>query len=194
MNKDVHGRIMIRIKLLDQLWNFFNLKLKKVKYGKALTIFGRVHIHGKKEGIEIGDNCIICSGEDYNPTSSGSHTHLSVGENGKLVIGDNVGMSLVHITAFCNVTIEDDVLLGAGTKIWDTDFHPIRFTERKKKLEPACSPIKIQEGAFIGACSIILKGVTIGRYSVIGAGSVVTKDIPEGEVWAGNPARYIKKV
>ena len=55
-------------------------------------------------------------------------------------------------------------------------------------------PVKICKGAFIGAGSYILKGVTIGEKSIVGAGSVVTKDIPSGEIWAGNPAKFIRKV
>lgn len=51
----------------------------------------------------------------------------------------------------------------------------------------------INDNVFIGARCIILKGVTIGSKSIIGAGSVVTKNIPEGEIWAGNPAKFIKK-
>ena len=57
-----------------------------------------------------------------------------------------------------------------------------------------CAPIKIEEDVFIGAGCIVLKGVTIGKGSVIGAGSVVTKMVPAGQVWAGNPARYIRDV
>ena len=52
----------------------------------------------------------------------------------------------------------------------------------------------IKDHAFIGAHSLILKGVTIGKYSVVGAGSVVTKSIPDGEIWAGNPAHFIRKL
>lgn len=65
-----------------------------------------------------------------------------------------------------------------------------------RKIDPGIKskPILIKEGAFIGAHAIVLKGVTIGKYSVIGAGSVITKDIPDNEVWAGNPARFIKKL
>lgn len=59
---------------------------------------------------------------------------------------------------------------------------------------PSSRPIHIKYGAFIGAGSIILKGVTIGEYSIIGAGSVVCKDVPSGEVWGGNPAHFIRKL
>ena len=55
-------------------------------------------------------------------------------------------------------------------------------------------PVVIRDGAFIGAHSIILKGVTVGEKSVVGAGSVVTRSIPDGEIWAGNPARFIRKL
>ena len=54
--------------------------------------------------------------------------------------------------------------------------------------------IRIARGAFIGAHTIILKGVHIGAQSIIGAGAVVTKSVPEGEIWAGNPARFIRKI
>ncbi len=57
-----------------------------------------------------------------------------------------------------------------------------------------CAPIKIDEDVFIGAGWIVVRGVTIGKGSVIGAGSVVTKMVPAGQVWAGNPARYIRDV
>ena len=55
-------------------------------------------------------------------------------------------------------------------------------------------PIIIKEGAFIGGCSIVLKGANVGIHSVIGAGSVVTGIIPDGEIWGGSPARFIRRV
>lgn len=61
-------------------------------------------------------------------------------------------------------------------------------------LEWEHGPVKIEEGAFLGAHTIITKSVTIGRGAIVGAGSIVTKDIPPYEVWAGNPARFIKKL
>jgi acetyltransferase-like isoleucine patch superfamily enzyme len=54
--------------------------------------------------------------------------------------------------------------------------------------------VRIEDGAFIGTNAIILKGVTVGAESVIAAGAVVAKSIPPGEIWGGNPARFIKKL
>lgn len=68
---------------------------------------------------------------------------------------------------------------------------PKDIVSSESTLPPAKS-IYIEDGAFIGGNSIILKGVKIGKNSVVGAGSVVTRDIPDGEIWAGNPARKIR--
>ena len=79
--------------------------------------------------------------------------------------------------------------------ITDTDSHPVdydaRIADQKEKVHTA--PVHIGEGVFVGARSIILKGVTIGAHSIIGAGSVVSCDIPAGCIACGNPARVIKK-
>ena len=98
------------------------------------------------------------------------------------------------ITSYNSITIEDNVLIGAGCLITDSDHHPVKYAERVQKKEAKTAPILIKEGAFIGANSILLKGIVIGKHSVIGAGSVVTKSVPDGELWAGNPAKFIKKV
>lgn len=105
-------------------------------------------------------------------------------------------MSHVNIVSWDDIEIEDNVYIGSGVKIWDTDFHSLQYTNRLKLPDTGVkhAPIKIKEGAFIGACTIVLKGVTIGKYSVIGAGSVVAKSIPDNEIWAGNPAQFIKKI
>ena len=68
------------------------------------------------------------------------------------------------------------------------------FEKRINEAGGETKPVIIKDGAFIGADGIILKGVTIGKKSVIGAGSVVTKSVPDGEIWAGNPAKFIRKL
>jgi len=109
-------------------------------------------------------------------------------------IGRNVGVSGCTISAAERIVIEDDVLVGAGCLIADSDFHPIAYEDRDIPEKTLNAPIHIGAGAFIGARSIVLKGVTIGRGSVIGAGSVVTRDIPPGVIAAGNPARVIRQI
>ena len=80
----------------------------------------------------------------------------------------------------------------------DTDFHSLDPMQRKSpdtdRAGAGTAPIIIRENAFIGAASIILKGTVIGRNSVIGAGSVVTGNVPDGQLWAGNPARFIRQL
>lgn len=90
--------------------------------------------------------------------------------------------------------IGNNVLIGSGCVICDSDAHPIHPSERQNHELTKSSPIIIGNDVFIGARSIILKGVTIGEGAVIGAGSVVTKDVPSMCVYAGNPAILIKKM
>jgi maltose O-acetyltransferase len=76
----------------------------------------------------------------------------------------------------------------------DTDFHPLSPVNRisAKAEDASCAPVFIGRNVFVGANSLILKGVTIGDNSVIGAGSVVTSSIPENVIAAGNPCRVIR--
>ena len=94
------------------------------------------------------------------------------------------------------MTIGSRTLIGGGTKIYDTDFHSLDHRQRGDygRETAVTKPVRIGEDVFIGAHSIILKGVTIGDRSIVGAGSVVTKAIPADEVWAGNPARCIRRI
>lgn len=111
-------------------------------------------------------------------------------------IDDATGMSNVVIVAFTNIYIGKNVNIGAGTKIFDSDFHALNFLERnhKPELNIKSKPVVIKDRAFVGGDVIVMKGVTIGEEAVIGIGSVVTKDVPAGEIWAGNPAKFIDKV
>ena len=90
------------------------------------------------------------------------------------------------------LVLEKMCLLGGGSKIYDTDFHWLDYYKRSTQGGGMTSPIYIDDGVFIGANCIILKGIHIGKKAIIGAGSVVTKDIPQEEIWAGNPARRIR--
>jgi acetyltransferase-like isoleucine patch superfamily enzyme len=110
----------------------------------------------------------------------------------RIVIGENVGISGSTISAKEAITIGDNVIIGSGCIISDSDAHALEYEARMAHVAPATAPIHIGEGAFIGARSIILKGVTIGARSVIGAGTVVVRDIPPNCIAAGNPAKPIR--
>lgn len=150
-------------------------------------------IHGNGT-IRIGDNVTIISDPNVNPVAGGIRIHLR-SEGRGLQIGNHVGISHFSVTAFSSITIEDNVLIGSNCMIADTDFHSLEYECRRQEPDTntRIKPIVIHEGAFIGARSIILKGVEIGRHFV-GAGSGVTKNIPDGEIWAGSPAVFIRKV
>ena len=117
-------------------------------------------------------------------------------ENGaSLKIGNNVGMSSTRMWIHDSVTKGDNVKIGACVLITDTDAHPLDYLARRTSNEGTkSSPIEIEDDVWLGAHSIILKGVTIGARSIIGAGSVVTKSIPADCVAAGNPCRVIKNL
>jgi len=109
-----------------------------------------------------------------------------------LEIGDDFGMTGGSLVAANHITIGHRVAIGANTVVVDTDFHPLNPQQRQLQPEAmAVAPVVIEDDVFIGMHCLILKGVTIGRGSVVGAGSVVAKDVPPGVIVAGNPARVI---
>ena len=165
--------------------------------GRPGEVNGHVQVQKSSAGrIEIGEGFRCNSGKAYNAIGGDTRTVLKTIGRGEIRIGKNVGISNSAIVAASSVTIGDHVMIGGGCRIWDTDFHPLSYEERSASFEAPgeTAPVCIREGAFIGAGSILLKGVTIGERAVIGAGSVVTKDVPADEIWAGNPAVFLKKV
>ncbi|MEO0272974.1 MAG: acyltransferase [candidate division WOR-3 bacterium] len=109
-----------------------------------------------------------------------------------LSFGNHVGISGCTISASSSISIGNRVLVGSGCLITDSDSHPINPELRKRSFS-ACKvkPIVIQDDVFIGARCIILKGVTIGQGAMVGAGSVVSKDVPPYAIVAGNPIKVI---
>ena len=124
-------------------------------------------------------------------------TFFNVFPRGTLRIGDNVGISGTTISCSEAITIGNNVLIGSGCLITDTDGHPIDPEKRHAANyydSVVNSPVVIGDDVFIGARSIILKGVTIGQGAIVGAGSVVTKDVPPRAIVAGNPAKVVKMI
>jgi acetyltransferase-like isoleucine patch superfamily enzyme len=175
------------------------LLANRVKYGNNLRSNGTPVINVKKTGsLRIGDHFTMNSGKHYNQIGRQQPCFLIVGDNARLTIGNNVGMSSTTIICMNEVVIENNVKIGGNTVIYDTDFHSIHYADRnvlhEDKMKVTTKAVRIKQSAFIGAHTTILKGVTIGENAVIGACSVVSNDIPANEIWAGNPAKYIKSV
>lgn len=173
--------------------------LNGIDFKSGLSSSGLPNIHISRKGMcSIGKNLILGNWYVINASGFRAKSKIEVRNNAILTIGDNVGMTSATIMCHQKVTIGNYVMIGVGTHIYDTDFHnidPILRTEKKDPRETVkTAPVIIYDNVFIGAFSIILKGVTIGKNSVVAAGSVVTKSIPQNQVWGGNPAKFIKEL
>lgn len=121
---------------------------------------------------QIGENCNICS-------------HCLIENDVK--IGNNCTIKC-GVQLWDGIELEDNVFIGPNTT-FTNDMYPMSKNPNWTLLRT-----KICEGASIGAGSTILPGITIGKKAIIGAGFVVTKSIPAGEIWIGNPARFLRKI
>ena len=181
----------------DNIINRVVLWINGVEFDRSVLVSGRIFIRNEGK-IRIGVGTRINSASWTNPIGGNDRTYLQIMRGGVLSLGDNSAISNTAITVAESVNIGRNVFIGAGCKIYDTDFHPIeaefRFGDTVDITRTKTKRIIIEDGAFIGGHSIILKGTHIGENSVIGAGSVVAGNIPANEIWAGNPARFIKKI
>jgi acetyltransferase-like isoleucine patch superfamily enzyme len=148
----------------------------------------------RRSTLTIGQHMELRSSTRSNPLGPNHPVILSTRHPGAaLHIGDHFGMTGGSIVCEEAITIGNRVTVGANCMIVDTDFHPLDPQRRQDSpLDGATAPIVIDDNVFIGMQSIILKGVRIGTGSVIGAGSIVTRDIPPGVIAAGNPAKVIR--
>lgn len=178
---------------------FFYCCWLRISFDKTWSISGKLiivrpNIFHKKSVIKIGKNFIAQADIRWNSFGIIQPNVLNVRTPGaQIIIGDNVGISGSTISASRSIVIGNNVLIGSGCVICDSDAHPIHPKDRNDNKRTKSIPIKIEDDVFIGARCLILKGVTIGKGSVIGAGSVVTHDVMPMSIYAGNPAKFIKK-
>ena len=172
--------------------------MQHVVFGSGTRLRGNIGLQIQGGKMSIGNGFQVSSGTMSNPMGRNIKACIRVGKDGVLTIGNNVGMS--SMTLWCNdsITIGDNVKVGAMTIITDNDAHAmdpvLRANPKTDAINAKHAPVVIKDNAFIGAMCFIGKGVTIGENSIVGAGSVVTKNIPDNEIWAGNPAKFIKKL
>ena len=147
--------------------------------------------------LTLGNNFSGNSGKNKNAIGGDTILRLIVfKKNATLTIGDNVGISNSTIVCWNRIEIGNNVMIGGSCKIWDTNFHSLNPAARgnEEDNDVKTAPIYIKGNVFIGAGTIILKGVTIGENSIIAAGSVVNKNIPPNVIAGGNPCIIIKKL
>ncbi len=147
-----------------------------VKLGQGVRIFGFVNLYG----CEIGDEVKI-------------GTFVEVQKGAK--IGNRCKISS-HTFICEGVTLEDEVFVGHGV-MFTNDLYP-RATNSGGGLQTEadwqCVPTRVKRGASIGSGATLLCGITVGENALIGAGSVVTRDVPDWAVVVGNPARVVKSL
>ena len=191
-----------------RFFNPFYFRMKGITFGKEFLAYNKVHLTGycRRGGgnISIGDSFHLTSGDAINPISRNIRACFHLGSpDACITIGDHVGMSSPCVWIQSRLTIGNHVNIGGNSTIIDTDAHQIDFLARRGEkpvntndstTSVQTAPITIEDDAWIGANCIILKGVTIGARSIIGAGSVVTKSIPADCIAAGNPCKIIREM
>jgi acetyltransferase-like isoleucine patch superfamily enzyme len=165
-----------------------------VAWGTGWRIFGSPIIQ-KHRGttISLGAHLTLRSWPASNPLAPYHPVVLSTRRPGAAIrVGKRCGFTGSTIVAANRIDIGDRVQLGANTTVVDTDFHPLTPERRAAAFNDGRNaPISIADDVFVGMNALILKGVRIGEGAVIGAGSVVTTDVPARTIAAGNPARVV---
>ena len=175
----------MRIKYgMKLLFNVVKVGVLKIRFGNRLTISWK-QLLGKRFDLSITDDGSLSIGKKL---FTRNDVHIIV-QNGKMKLGSNIFINNnVAITCIEKIEIEDDVTIANNVVIVDHDHdleHASKFI--------SC-PVRIGKGAWIGANSVILKGVTIGEGAVVAAGSVVTRNVESYQVVAGVPAKAKKHI
>lgn len=199
----IRGYEFLAEKILTFFWTFcFRLKCGwyGIKVGKNIEVFGRVIIRALHCNIIIGNNVQFLSSSWRCSFSGVSHPvrFRTFEKSAKIILEDGVGMSGASITARSHVIhIGKKVMFGPDCLLTDSDCHVPWPVERRHSFSledlDRDKDVTIGENVWVGARTIILKGVTIGDNSVIAAGSVVRGNIPSNVLAGGNPARVISQ-
>lgn len=176
---------------------------KKMSFGKGTNFLPSFSITSIKENnnVIIGDDCLL------------GVRLIAEGPNTSFKFGDRVYIGKSQIICRSGIEFESDILVAWGVTFYDHDSHSLDYNLRREDIIQQLSdfktnkknyiknknwdvvsskPIKVCKNSWIGMNAVILKGVTIGEGAIVGACSVVTKNVPPFTVVAGNPARVIK--
>jgi acetyltransferase-like isoleucine patch superfamily enzyme len=176
---------------LSALWRL-EARLKGCSISRAVRFSGRPFISVTRGSqLLLGENVCIRSALRSNPLGCFQPSVLrTLTPEAGLILEPRVGISAAVICAAASIRIGEGTILGAGAMILDIDFHPPveNFGWGADPVHGA-QPVTIGRGVFIGARAIVLKSVTIGDRAIIGAGAVVTCNVPARHIAVGNPAQ-----
>jgi len=170
--------------IIQGTWRIF---LAQIYLRHSNRIGKMVSVNGKPIIGNLGE---MTFDDEVRIWSNIERSKLYTGKKGKLLVGRNSRLNGVHIDARELIEIGDTVQIGPYTIIMDSDFHDLKDHSK----DGPSKPIYIEDDVWITTRVTILKGVRIGKGSVVAAGSIVTKDIPPYSVAAGTPARVVKKI
>jgi hypothetical protein len=168
-----------------------------ISWGRGWKIFGRPIIQRHRGSrIDLGDGLYLRSWPRSNPLAPTAPVVLSTRRaDAAIEVGEDCGFTGTTLVAADRIYIGDRVQVGGNASIVDFDFHPLAPEERAENFnDGAHAPIVIEDDVFVGMEALVLKGVTVGEGAVVGAGSVVTQDVPSRTAVAGNPATVVREL
>ena len=170
------------------------LSLRGVEPGKRVECLGRPIIYKHGGRIVLGDDVRLWSRDrEYIVHNQAVRLFTSAPE-AMIEVGARTRLNGVSITAVARVSIGEDCYLAAGTTIIDYNGHVHAAEQRADGMRDEPRPVTLGNRVWTGLRTIVLKGVTIGDGTIVGAGSVVTRDLPANTLCAGNPARVIRQL
>jgi acetyltransferase-like isoleucine patch superfamily enzyme len=168
---------------------YLKLYINKVEFNS--TVRGNAFYINNKGRIILGENAYLHSFSDGTSFRTALSTYYP---DAIIKLGKNciISGAVLH----CNERIEfgDYSMIGQGSIVIDNNSHKISLNNAERWEKPESKPVIIKNNVWIGMYCVIMKGVTIGNNSIVAAGSIVTKDIPENCVYGGNPAKLIKEL
>lgn len=178
------------ISLHSKMRSCFIFLILNIKQGRQNKYIGTPWIKRfQNSSIIIGSRCIFVSKQTANPLGLKNRCMISTHASAATIqIGNNCSFSGVSIAALKSIQIGEGVRCGANVTITDSDWHS------DDPRSAGSESVVIEDNVWLGANTIVLKGVTVGKNSLIGANSVVVKSIPPNVIAAGNPCKVIKQM